>query len=214
MNKVLKQLESEVGRIQLCSLRPHALGPFLNYCFHCPPECVVDQLRAEGKWALISARGVREVFGVRDTGMKEIGKLRVQWGGAGKRWAKGVRTKAGGSGGFPSGSAVNLPARQETRLQSFGQEDPLEKGMATNSSVLACRIPWTEEPGGLQFMGSQSHMIEATQHSREDLVLERSGGPSRVLRSRVKIDFVFLNSHWVWCRRIGWREQDHGKGGR
>ena len=59
MNKVLKQLESEVGRIQLCSLRPHALGPFLNYCFHCPPECVVDQLRAEGKWALISARGVR-----------------------------------------------------------------------------------------------------------------------------------------------------------
>ena len=77
MNKVLKQLESEVRRIQLCSLRPHALGPFLNYCFHCPPECVVDQLRAEGKWALISARGVREVFGVGKTGMEEIGKLRV-----------------------------------------------------------------------------------------------------------------------------------------
>ena len=109
---------------------------------------------------------------------------------------------------------VNLPARQETRLQSFGQEDPLEKGMATNSSVLACRIPWTEEPGRLQSMGSQSHMIEATQHSREDLVLERSREPSRGLRSRVKIDFVFLNSRWVWCRRIGWREQDHGKGGR
>ena len=47
----------------------------------------------------------------------------------------------------------NLPAMQETRVQSLGQEDPLEKGMATYSSVLAWRIPWTEEPGGLQSMG-------------------------------------------------------------
>ena len=45
---------------------------------------------------------------------------------------------------------------QETRVQSLGQEDPLEKGMATHSSVLAWEIPWTEEPGGLQFVGSQS----------------------------------------------------------
>ena len=43
----------------------------------------------------------------------------------------------------------NLPAMQETRVQSQGQEDPLEKGMATYSSILAWRIPWTEEPGGL-----------------------------------------------------------------
>ena len=50
----------------------------------------------------------------------------------------------------------NLPAMQETRVQSLGQEDPLEKGMATHSSVLAWEIPWTEEPGGLQFVGSQS----------------------------------------------------------
>ena len=49
----------------------------------------------------------------------------------------------------------NLPAMQETRLRCLGQEDPLEKGMATHSSVLAWRIPWTEEPGGLQSMGSQ-----------------------------------------------------------
>ena len=49
----------------------------------------------------------------------------------------------------------NLPAIQETRVQSLGQEDPLEKGMATHSSILAWRIPWTEEPGGLQFVGSQ-----------------------------------------------------------
>ena len=50
----------------------------------------------------------------------------------------------------------NLPAMQETRVQSLGREDPLEKGMATHSSILAWEIPWTEEPGGLQFMGSQS----------------------------------------------------------
>ena len=50
----------------------------------------------------------------------------------------------------------NLPALQETRVQSLGQEDPLEKRMATHSSVLSWEIPWTEEPGGLQFVGSQS----------------------------------------------------------
>ena len=44
---------------------------------------------------------------------------------------------------------------QETRLQSLGQEGPLEKGLATHSSILAWRIPWTEGPGGLQSMGSQ-----------------------------------------------------------
>ena len=49
----------------------------------------------------------------------------------------------------------NLPAMQETRIQSLGQEGPLEKGMATHSSILAWRIPWTEEPGDLQPMGSQ-----------------------------------------------------------
>ena len=49
----------------------------------------------------------------------------------------------------------NLPAMQDTRIQSLGQEDPLEKGMATHSSVLAWRIPWTQEPGGLQSMGLQ-----------------------------------------------------------
>ena len=49
----------------------------------------------------------------------------------------------------------NLPAMQETRVRALGWEDPLEKEMATRSSILAWRIPWTEEPGGLQSMGSQ-----------------------------------------------------------
>ena len=48
-----------------------------------------------------------------------------------------------------------LPAKQETWVQSLGQEDPLEKGMATHSSILAWEIPWTEEPGGLRSMGLQ-----------------------------------------------------------
>ena len=50
----------------------------------------------------------------------------------------------------------NLHTMQETQVQSLGRENPLEKGMATHPSILAWRIPWTEEPGWLQFMGSQS----------------------------------------------------------
>ena len=62
--------------------------------------------------------------------------------------------------GFPDGGSGKEPACQcrkcnETRVRSLGQEDPLEKGMATHSSILAWRIPCTEEPGGLQSIGSQ-----------------------------------------------------------
>ena len=62
---------------------------------------------------------------------------------------------------YPGASLVaqavkNLPAMQETQVRSLGQEGPLEKGMATHSSILAWRIPWREEPGGLQSRGSQS----------------------------------------------------------
>ena len=57
---------------------------------------------------------------------------------------------------FPGDQVVkNLPAMQETRVQCLGREDPLEKEMATHSSILAWRIPWTEEPCGLQSLGSQ-----------------------------------------------------------
>ena len=49
----------------------------------------------------------------------------------------------------------NPPATRETRVQSLGREDFMEQGMATHSSILACRIPWTEEPDGLQSTGSQ-----------------------------------------------------------
>ena len=57
---------------------------------------------------------------------------------------------------FPDGSEVkNVPAKWETQVQSLGREDPLEKEMATRSSILAWRSPWAEEPGGLYSMGSQ-----------------------------------------------------------
>ena len=49
----------------------------------------------------------------------------------------------------------NLPAMQEIQVRSLGGEDPLEKGMSTHSSILVWRIPWAEEPGGLQSIGSQ-----------------------------------------------------------
>ena len=58
--------------------------------------------------------------------------------------------------GFPGGSMVkNLPVMQETRVQYLDQKDPLEEEMATHSSILAWRVPWREDPDGLQFMGSQ-----------------------------------------------------------
>ena len=59
-------------------------------------------------------------------------------------------------GKFPVAQLVqNLPAVQETPAQFLGWEDPLKEGIASHTSILARRIPWTEEPGGLQSMGSQ-----------------------------------------------------------
>ena len=60
---------------------------------------------------------------------------------------------------FPGGSVVkNLSTMQETGIQSLGGEDPLEKEMATHSSILAWEIPWAEEPGGLQSMRKESDL--------------------------------------------------------
>ena len=68
---------------------------------------------------------------------------------------------------FPVAQIVkNLLTMQETCVRPLGQEDPLEKGMATHSSTLAWRIPWTEEPGGLQSMGTQSRTQLSDQHYR------------------------------------------------
>ena len=58
-------------------------------------------------------------------------------------------------GSLVAQTVKNPPAMQETQVRSLGQEDPLEKGMATHSSILTWSISWTEEPGGLQSMGLQ-----------------------------------------------------------
>ena len=68
-------------------------------------------------------------------------------------WFKGASNVFGAS--LVAQSVKNLPAVQETQVRSLGWEDPLEKEMATHSSILAWKISWTEEPGGLQSMGSQ-----------------------------------------------------------
>ena len=74
----------------------------------------------------------------------------------------GWSSEAGGvwHGGFPGGASGEEPAcpcrrHNETRIRSLGREDPLEEDMATHSRILAWRIPWTQEPGGLVSMGSQ-----------------------------------------------------------
>ena len=65
----------------------------------------------------------------------------------------------------------NLPAMQETWVQPLGREDPLEKGMATHSSILAWRIPWTKKPGGLQPMGLQRFRHDwVTKHTHTGLL--------------------------------------------
>ena len=97
--------------------------------------------------------------------------------------------------GFPGGSVVrNLPAKQETRVQSLGQEDPLEKEMATYSSILAWRIPWTEEPGRLQSMGLQRVKHDLVTEQQQQDVYTVGGG-------------IYFHSHLVnvcnlYCRVV------------
>ena len=79
--------------------------------------------------------------------------------------------------GFSSGSVVkNLPAKAGDVAQSLGWEDPLEKEMATHSSILAWKIPWTEEPGRLQPMGLQK---SRTQLSNQTTTAKHESGISK-----------------------------------
>ena len=77
----------------------------------------------------------------------------------------------------------NLPAVQETLVRSLNQEDPLEKGMATHSSILAWRIPWSEEPGRLQSMRLQSQTRLSSQ-IRKGIVVSM---PITVLNAKLLI---------------------------
>ena len=86
-----------------------------------------------------------EETGRQSMGLQSMGSQRV-----GHDW---VTVTLGAS--LVTQTVNNLPAMQKTRVQSLGQEDALEKEMTTHSSILACRIPWTEEPGSFQSIGSQ-----------------------------------------------------------
>ena len=86
----------------------------------------------------------------------------------------------------------NLPAVHETQVQSLGQEDPLEEGTATHSSILAWRIPWTEEPSRLSSLGLQRvDMTETTQHacSSQSLLLGQQ-------------ETLFRASSWRMCKSV------------
>ena len=74
-------------------------------------------------------------------------------------------------GGFPGDSVVkNPPAKQETQVRFLGQEDPLEKEMATHSSILAWGIARTEKPGGLQSLGSQKSQTRLSDLNSNNIV--------------------------------------------
>ena len=107
---------------------------------------------------------------------------------------------------FPGGSVVrNPPAMQETWVQSLGWEDPLEKEMATHSSTLAWEIPWREEPGGLQSMGS--HRVGhdwGTACTHTHLVLECI----RVSASHLPCSSLTVTLHWKVGKSSPWIQSD------
>ena len=103
--------------------------------------------------------------------------------------------------GLPDGSVVrNLPIKQETWIQSFHQEDHLEKEMAAHSIILAWEISWTEEPGGQQSMGSQivGHKL-MTKIQQWNICFTRQ---ARILTenwiSRWKFVMVEIQRSWIW----------------
>ena len=111
--------------------------------------------------------------------------------------------------GFPGGSVVeNLPAMQETRLRSLGGEDPLEKGMATHSRILAWRIPWTEEPGGLQSL----HGVTKNQTRNEKfslyLLQEENRGSER-LDDLFGVTQLISGRVGVWFCQTWWGIEQH-----
>jgi len=87
---------------------------------------------------------------------------------------------------------------QETWVQSLGWEDPLEEEMATHSSNLAWEIPWTEEPGGLQFMGSQKTQTQLEQQQQWLIATVFSFGGKHRQDLHLLANFVNLHTHYTY----------------
>ena len=113
----------------------------------------------------------------------------------------------------------NMPAMQEIRVWSLGQEDPLEKGMATHSSILAWRIPWTEEPGRLQFMGSQrmgqNWANNTLQKEKKIWKVHENRGKMKITEPHLKaimdmlvyfLSVFFFFLHWNMCLYGIWQD--------
>ena len=101
----------------------------------------------------------------------------------------------------------NLPAKQETWVRSLVRDDPLEEGMETHSSVLAWRIPWTEEPSGLQSTGSQSWIRLSDSHCLDERVrLPMQETAVRSLGREDPLDEVMATHSGVLAWRIPWTE--------
>ena len=115
----------------------------------------------------------------------------------------------------------NLPATQETWVQSLGQEDPLQKGMATHSSIPAWRIPWTEEPGGLQsmefksqtelsniclFLGLYMYMASLVAHTVKNLLIMQETWV-RSLGGEDPLEKGMATHSSILAWRIPWTEQ-------
>ena len=95
--------------------------------------------------------------------------------------------------GFPGGSVLkNPPVKQKTWVQSLSQEDPLEKEMATHSSIVALEIPWTEKPGGLQSMESNKNQRWLSREQQLNVALEKNAQIiSPQLDNFLQTEFIF-----------------------
>ena len=92
---------------------------------------------------------------------------------------------------------------QEMQIRSLGRDDPLEEEMATHSSIVAWRIPWTEEPGGLLSMGSQRVKTRLSNWTRMNTVNITEQGIWEVNSSpTLKADFGLQDRKWKWSRSV------------
>ena len=128
-------------------------------------------------------------------------------------WAQLITVRAS----LVAQSVKNLPVVQETQVQFLGWEDPLEKEMATHSSILAWKISWTEEPDGLQSRGLQRvehdwvtntylHLLNHSQHTEENSVKHSPFFSSRLQKGKLLWDSKHnrVKNTWkfsTWCQR-------------